>query len=302
MAKRFLLILGLGLLFLTAMIWTDRFFFKQNKSFRIQMILSTLPARPEWETPPLSLEEKEEFLDIVSQKFRYLDRGGQSAAFISDDEAYVLKFYRFPSHLRPLGWVKHPLSYRFSKKREEIKKHNFEKLDITFQSFLLAYRELKEESGLVYIHLNPTADLQAHVTLIDPLNNQYEVNLDRVAFVLQKKATRIFPTLHRFIVRGEQDRAKAHLNSLVQLITKRCAQGIIDNDAILDQNYGFADSQAIHVDIGRLTRDPTVAESEKTATHAHHIFWRLRAWLQEESPELATYFEERLEETLSMRS
>ena len=302
MTKRFLLPLAILIIFTGALVRTDRFFFKHNKSFSVQMILSTLPSRLEWKTDPVSLDKKEDFFDIFSQKFRYLDRGGQSAVFISADENYVLKFYRFPSHLRPLGWIKHPLAYHFSKKRERIKEHNLEKLDITFQSFLLAYNELKEDSGLLYVHLNPTTDQQFSVTLVDHLNNHYLVDLDHVAFVLQKKATGIFPRLHTLIKKGEKEKAKHHLNSLVHLITNRCNKGIIDNDAILDQNYGFAGSEAIHVDVGRLARDASIKDPAKTQKHTQTLFKILSSWLKEESPELSNYFEERLEATLSTKS
>ena len=301
MTKRLLLPLAILIIFTSVLARTDRFFFKHNKSFSVQMILSTLTERCEWKTAPVPLDNKEDFLDIFSQKFRYLTRGGQSAVFISADKNYVLKFYRFPSHLRPLGWIKHPFSYRFSKKRERIKQHNFEKLDITFQSFLLAYNELKEESGLLYVHLNPTTDLQFSVTLVDHLNNHYLVDLDRVAFVLQKKATGVFPTLHTLIKKGEKERAKRHLNSLVHLISTRCNKGIIDNDAILDQNYGFAGSEAIHVDIGRLARDTSINDQKKALNHAQTLFTTLSQWLKEESPELSNYFETRIEAMLSSK-
>lgn len=266
------------------------------------MILSTLPPRPEWETPPLPAEKREELFDLCSQKFRYLARGGQSAVFISHDKEVVLKFYRFPSHLRPLGWIKHPLSYALSKKREGIKKHNFEKLEITFNSFLLANSELKDESGLLYVHLNPTTNLQLCVTLVDHLNNHYLVDLDHVAFVLQKKATPVFPTLETLINTGRHEEAQSHLLSVIELITKRCRKGIIDHDAILDQNYGFTSGKAIHVDVGRLARDPSIKDPSEIRIHTELLFSTLTQWLKEKDPTLANYFEERLEETLSRRS
>ncbi len=302
MKKNLLLCLGVLTLFVAVMSRMDRFFFKSNKSFSIQMILSTLTAIPEWKTEPLAYEEREQLLDVFSQKFRYLDRGGQSAVFISEDNNYVIKFYRFPSHLRPLGWIKHPFSYRLTKKRAMIKEHNFEKLDITFGSFLLAYTELKKESGLLFLHLNPTTDLNLTITLIDHLNNHYLVDLDSVTFALQHKADGIFSTLHTHIQKGETQEAKQRLSSLLHLITSRCKKGIIDNDAILEQNYGFTQTEAIHIDVGRLARDISIKEPKNIAAHTHTIVSHLRTWLKEESPELSLYFEDKLTETFLTKS
>ena len=298
--KKALLLFGVTLLlFLAATCTLDHYLFKKNKSFSVQMILSTLPACPAWTTPAPSWEEREQLLEIFSQNFHYLDRGGQSAVFASDDGEYVLKFYRFPSHLRPAGWLKHPFAYHFHTGRKEIKKHNAEKLKITFSSFLLASTHLKEESGLLFTHLNPTKELHLFVRIVDYLGSHYRVNLDQVAFLLQKRAEGIFPTLATLIKAGKPEEAKRHLKSLLHLLLVRCNKGIADLDALLEQNYGFSKERAIHIDVGRLALDETFKKKEKRKEHFHSVLWRLREWLKESAPELSLYFEESMEEMLS---
>jgi hypothetical protein len=294
MKKPLLATLLLLVLFGISLMQIDRYFFKNNKSFCIQTILSTLPPQATWETPAPTPEENKILNETLMQKFHYLARGGQSSVFLSEDKKYVLKFYRFPSHLRPMGWLKHPLAYRFSSKRKQIEAHNFEKLNITFQSFKLAYEELKDESGLIYLHLNPSLSQNLSVTLVDHLGKEYFINLDQVTFLMQKRADGIFSTLESLLHQGAIDQTKRVLDSIVYLIEARCAKGITDNDALLEQNYGICTGKAIHVDIGRLAYDPKIVSKEETKKHVHKVVWKLRQWLKEKSPELSDYFEQHL--------
>ncbi len=301
--KKELLIAGLIFaLFCAALARLDRLFFKRNHGFCAQMILSTLQPRLEWQTAELRKDERAALQEILKQKFFYLSRGGQSAAFLSEDGKTVIKFYRFPSHLRPLGFLKHPFAYQWSAKRSKIKAHNFEKLETTFGSFLLAYQELKEESGLLYLHLNPTTDLKQNITLVDRLKNHYQVSLDHVAFIVQRRAYPIYETLQKQLAARELDCAKQALSSLLDLIAALCAKGIIDHDAILSQNYGFYNQGAMLVDIGRLAHNSAIQREGAKGEHIRKMTAPLQSWLQERSPELAAYFEDKIAAVLPSRS
>lgn len=277
----------------------DRYFFKHNKSFCLQTIYSSLPPKQSWQAPPLTELEAHQLRILTAQKFHYIARGGQSSVFMSEDKSCVLKFYRFPSHLRPLGWLKHPIAYKFSSKRKEIESHNFEKLGITFGSFKLAFEHLKEESGLLYLHLNPTPDAPHPVTIVDHLGSEYVIDLSRVSYLLQARADGIFRTLETYHQRGDTAATKALIDSIVSLIATRCQKGITDNDALLEQNYGVSNGKAIHVDVGRLAFAPEMRDPRKMKAHLNQMVWKLREWLQERSPEMKNYLDKRIEQTLA---
>lgn len=274
----------------------DRYFFKKNKSFCIQTILSSLPFQPQWESKqsgdPALLRE------IFSQPFIYLARGGQSSVFLSEDQQYVIKFYRFPSHLRPFGWLKHPFAYQLQEKRQEVKRHNLEKLSISFRSYLLAFEELREQSALLFLHLNPTDSLQLQATVIDTLGSRYLVDLDKVCFIVQKRVDELYPGLYRLIEKKDLAKAKEAINSIVDLILLRCSKGIMDHDAILSQNYGLLEGKAVLIDVGRLAQEEAIKEKAHQKAHLEKMCLGLKEWLKTESLELSLHLEKKIEDSL----
>jgi hypothetical protein len=270
------------LLFILLLTKVDRLFLKRNHGFCLRTIISTLTYRPEWE-PSTPLQHKT--LDpIWDQPFCYLAKGHQSFAFLSADGRYVLKFYRFPSHLRPLPWLNHPCA---GKARKRVEAYNLNKLDATFASYKLAYDELREETGLLYLHLNKTETLQRCVTLVDRCGAAYRVSLDDMHFLLQKKAEPFFPLLQRTLEAGDEETFKNLISSLFSLISSRLDKGISDGDAILEKNYGWLNQRAVHIDVGRFSKSASKQEL-RTTTES------LRAWMEEHCPHLLPIYSDAL--------
>jgi hypothetical protein len=244
-----LLLCGLGLVRL------DRHFLKKNGGFCLHHVVTKLPYRAEWEAE----FPKEAALPLLEQKFYYLGKGHQSYVFESADGQVVLKFYRFPSHLRLFPWLKHPFSYAWSAKRQEIKAYNLQKLSDTFSSYRMAFQELREDCGLIAVHLNRSEDLRTFVVIVDQLGQEYAVDLDEVVFLLQKKAERIFPRWENQDSLGKQRMA----GEISQLIQRRCEKGIVDQDAILEKNYGWLGDRAIHIDVGRFAKVEELSTEEE---------------------------------------
>ena len=122
--------------------------------FRIDKIKFELPFHAEWEISPLSPKSLDELLAIFSQPFYYLDRGAQSYVFQSEDERYVIKFFRMDRPRNPVRqWVREKIKKRSSSPR------NFEKVDKLFSACKLAYTMAQEETELLYLHLNRTESL-----------------------------------------------------------------------------------------------------------------------------------------------
>ncbi|MBY0530256.1 MAG: hypothetical protein K2P51_08755 [Rhabdochlamydiaceae bacterium] len=277
------LILSLSLL--------DRYFLKLNDGFCIRTILNILPPDQERES---SLPPSTDLSSVFNQEFHYLARGHQSYAFVSADDKYVIKFYRFPSHLRPFPWLNHPLSSHFSTRRQQIMEYNLEKLDLTFNSYKLAYEELPQETGLLWIHLTSSGNWNQTITLIDRTCNRYTLPLDPLCFVVQKKAELIFPSLEEALSQNDEEGAKRIIDGICELITIRSQKGIKDTDAILEKNYGWDGKRALSIDVGRFISaqtEETLCHELKTITHP------LESWLQTREPELLKYYKEKVENT-----
>ncbi|MBI2743803.1 MAG: hypothetical protein HYX48_07805 [Chlamydiales bacterium] len=293
MRKELLSFALLFFLLLASLVRLDRFFLKENDGFCFHNISGRVPAHVQRYIDQTSLSPSG-WEKISSQKFCYLTRGHQSYVFLSEDGNYVLKFYRFPSHLRAFSQISHPLSYQFNKKRQEIKTYNLQKLADSFQSFSLAHQELKQETGLVMVHLQTDdGSLERRVQIQDKLGVNYSVELGKLPFILQRRAKLIFPYLDELCKMQKKEEIKTAVTKIVNLIADRMKKGIVDSDAILEKNYGWLDDHPIHIDIGRFSRDESA--KFRAREEAEKITAPLRSWLESHAPDLLPHYDHTLQ-------
>src|SRR5262249_40401492 len=148
----------------------------------------------------------------------YLGRGFQCYAFLSQDGNYVLKFLRHQRLREPAAFDFLPdISFikRFKERKLEERK---KRLRYLFRSFKVAYEHIPEETALLYVHLNKTVKRHPQVTIVDRCQNQYQVALDDVEFVVQRRAFLIKPTLTQLMQEGKLDQAEARIAQIFQLL------------------------------------------------------------------------------------
>ena len=235
-------------------------FNKKPIGFSLDKIRSPFETSSKWAIESLSAFEKEEVQDILSKGFNYLGSGAQCYAFLSSDGKYVLKFFRM-KHLIPKKWLKLiPLpgleKYRFSKIDKRMLRHQE-----LFASYKMAYDELKEEAGLVYIHLNKSKDLLMRVKLYDRMRNCYVANLDGYEFILQKKTQLVHDRITALMQRGKREEALESMHKLLRQVVIRCKKGFVDRDSGISHNYGFVGEQVIHFDTGRVITDESAKDT-----------------------------------------
>ena len=258
----------------------DRRIFKANHGFSLHVIEAPIPSLPDL-NPSLAFPR-----DVFSHPFHYLGRGAQSFVFESQDQKTVLKFYRFPSHLRRFPWTHHPFGYLFSPTRKNIKEYNLRRLELSFHSFFLAATSLTQQTGVLYAHLQPTTDLHQKVHLIDNLGVQYELPLDTIAFIVQQRGVSFITHFKEQLAQNKLDICKKMLKGVIELIQNRCNLGITDLDNMDNDNYGWLEDQAIHLDIGRFQENESINAREEILRITHP----LTQYLSEVAPELYTYF------------
>lgn len=245
---------------------------------------------PRWEAgaPPENLQK------LLGQRFTYLKSGGQCYAFLSEDGKYVVKFFKY--HLRRVPWIlAHlPLPAKYAKLREKQRINREKKLLRDFSSYKLAYEELREESGLVFIHLNKTENLNLRLTVVDKLHIEHSLNLDQLEFVIQDRATLAFAHFETLIKENQISEAKESIDSMLHLLVSRCQKGIYDEDPRLHRNLGFVGAKAILIDVGRLRPDTARTSHAVYVNDVQAITDELRVWLLKHSPELAGYLQERV--------
>ncbi|HSX03462.1 MAG TPA: hypothetical protein VLG76_01900, partial [Rhabdochlamydiaceae bacterium] len=199
--------------------------------------------------------------------FYYLASGGQAWVFVSEDQKFVLKFFK--AHLRK-------------------RKAKFER---DFKSCKLAFDELKNETGLVYLHLNKSADLHLMAKVVDKLHIEHQIDLDKTEFLVQKKATLLYDHIQKLMNEGKAQEAKQALSAVCRLILKRCEKGIFDEDPRIQCNLGFIGNEAILIDTGRLKWDLKRKNPEVYRQDLKKITYKLKSWLSDHYPELIATLE-----------
>lgn len=268
--------------------WIDRRLYKANHGFCLHVIEAPIPDLPD-PNPDTTFPR-----DLFSQPFYYLGKGAQSFVFESADKSAVLKFYRFPSHLRRFPWLHHPWGYLFSRKRQHIKAYNLRRLELSFHSFFLATDPLQHETEVLYTHLHPTSHLHQKVKLIDRLGSTYHVPLDSVMFIVQKKGAPFLSVFKQELFQGNLKKCQAMIDSLIDLIRKRCHYQITDLDNMDHDNYGWLEDRAIHLDIGRFQEKETLNDPSQIREEIVRVTSPLTDYLLQTSPELYSYFFEKL--------
>ncbi len=293
-ARSNLFFLFMLIFFLASTVKIDRIFFKRNSSFSIRFLFSNLPNRSEWDLPPPSHDELQNLDVALAQKFHYLGKGAHCYAFVSEDQKYVIKFHRFASHMRIFPWLNRPFSYRFNAERKKIKKYNLMKLSYNLQNYKNSYSDLREETGLIFLHINKTDTLHRTVTLIDKTHAEYQIPLDEVTFILQHKANLIYPTLDQLVAEKKIPEAKKVVTSIIHLIAQCCQKGYVDDDPVLRKNYGLLSDRAIHIDVGDLIKNETVKEQSQRLAHVEEMTISLRQRIENQYPDLLEHYNEEI--------
>lgn len=263
-----------------------RFCKAQTGSFTIARMTSNLKPNPRWDVAPLPSQEQAEIKKILSQPYKFLGRGAQSYVFASEDGQYVIKFFRYhhlqaPLHLKllPFEWAKRKAA------RKDFK------LIKDFNSYKIAYEMLKEETALVYLHLNKTNDLNITMDLIDNLGIHYQIPLDQHEFLVQRKAVLFYDALDQMISENRIEDGKAALTNLVNLLVQRIQKGVYDKDPDINTNFGAIGTRAVEIDAGRFSLKPRKLWYKEII----RITDNLHQWLMVRCPELDAHLKAQVE-------
>lgn len=272
--KRFLILI----LFVSTVIWLPRIAKIMTQGFRVSKLHIDLPFQPEWEVPidPAMIE-------ILNQPFHYLGQGAQSFVFESEDGKYVVKFFRFDKRLFK------KLSSVCSGKKEKQRTPTLTKAFTVFNASKIAYDCLKEETGLVYLHLNATSLGLPILRCQNPIGRTFLLPLDSCRFAVQKKAILFSDALSKALQNPEE--MKKRIDQLIDLLRSRTAKGVFNTDPTLVRNFGFLEDRAVEIDFGNY-RSAAVHDQ---IVEVKRYTDKLRVWLELEAPEWVEYLDHRMQ-------
>ncbi len=271
---------------MTALIGVERAYYFQNGGFRPSKLISTLP--PVLNPPPTEIDS------LLNQSFRFLGRGGTSFVFLGEDGTTVLKLFKHQHLLQksPLFRIALPGitdALRINKILSKQKRHAHKHQSFFFNSCRLAYDALKEETGLIYLCLQPNPHFAQPITLIDAWGFAHHIDFSQTEFAIQQKADLLFPHLENLVKTGRKEEIKLAIDALLQQIRCRCRKGIGDRDPNLLINFGFIEGKAIEFDLGSFYANPALKNPLAEARELFFTTHALQAWLEKHSPELLDY-------------
>lgn len=275
-----------------ALLIVQQFCYKKTAGFSVDRIRSELTFNPEWE-PRYPSNECPELHKILDQPFYYLDKGAQAYVFASADGETVIKFFRMYRKTIPF-WMKavcFPQVLQPFKVRKIIEKQKG--LHKDFQSYKLALEEMKEETGLLYLHLNKTSHLNKSLRIYDKLGIAHDLNMDEMEFLVQKRAKLVYPAVDSLVKVEGIDAAKEAIGALVNLLHFRCQKGIFDKDPNIATNFGFLGRLPIQIDIGRFSYNDRAKRVYKD--EILRVTDKFRKWLEANHPGLSEHLQEEIE-------
>jgi len=283
---------------IAAVVFISFFSRKQTDRFTILGISSNRPYKEDDSIRALLPEESVELTLALSQPYSYFRRGAQTYVFLSADGNYVVKFFeqRIYKRSKLLNLV--PLPKFLHRYRDKRNFKRDDKLKRDFFSYKTAFEKLQHLSGLLYVHLHRTDDLNIALEMTDSIGIKHTVELDKFDFIVQKRADTVHGRINRLIESGEIEKAKEAIASVFSLISERAKMGLRDRDPDIATNCGFLKDKAIKIDVGRFV----LCEEMKTSTGHNNELLKITApfgdWIEEKHPTLAPYFYEKRREAM----
>lgn len=196
---------------------------------------------------------KSEVDKVFAQPFYLFADGGQSFVFVSEDNQYVLKLFKF-HHLRIPPWMQvFPVWGKLNDYK--IKKMAFKRgiLQETFLSYKNAFKFFKEESLLLDLNLsNKPNRYHSTLTIYDIQKRPFKIDPNTTPFALQKKVQLFEATIKKKLKENDLQFVADAVCNCMDLLATRINKGFIDNDCYLHKNIGLVGSKPMLLDIGTL--------------------------------------------------
>lgn len=241
-------------------------------------------------------------LYIFDQEFSYLGRGGQTFVFESADKKYVLKFIRYHKYKVPFtGEIREYLNL-ISKSYQTTMDAKKNRYNLVMKSYKIAYSFLPEVTLVEYVHLNQTDFLNKKIVVKDKSSRKHVVDLDKVAFIIQRKVNGLDKVIQSSVKNNEKDEVCKLIDSFFDCITFLAKNNIVNRDyPNMLRNSGVLGQKYIMTDVGSFFLVP-----ENRRDYLQHQFSNFtdtfRSYIKESAPEHLSFYDNRLKKEMSCLS
>lgn len=285
----------LGLIGVISLFGSGRLYLYLTDGFEITNISAKVLPFPSLPEEPSFIASDIQFIqEALQQPYHYLGKGVQSYAFVSADQKYVIKFFKY-QFFHPRPWMRFfcglPYVHTYFDQKQLQKRIKLHKL---MRSWQIVFKDLKEEAGLLLIHLHSSSSLKTQLTLYDRLGRRYEISLDEMEFCIQKKAALLGDVLLKHRQNHSLQQAQLLIVQIIDMFDKEAAKGILDKDPIFMRNTGVANHKVVHIDIGEFVQDELIKELRFSSPYLTCKIKELALWLRAYYPELLPFLEEQV--------
>jgi hypothetical protein len=235
-------------------------------------------------------EDENKIQQVLKQSFSYLGQGHQTYAFLSEDKQYVLKFFNFArmEAREPIEWL--PSVFFIADIQNHTQKRRIKKFNRVFIGYKTAYEDDRDNTGVVYVHLQKTHYLQRDVFVKDNKHNSYRISLDDTIFIVQKKIDLTREVLNNLLKQNDIPGFKKRISQIISLYLSEYKRGLYDSDHNIMSNTGFDAERAYRLDVGRLTHNDDIHIPEQYKADLQKIMdKRILKWIHKKYPK---YYEE----------
>ena len=187
-----------------------------------------------------------------------------------------------------------PLPNSLEKERLKQALHKLDKRDALFKSWKIAYTKLKDETQVLFVHIDLSDSFEKTLTLYNKSGTRYSVDLSQYVFLLQKKLDLFEDVLASQMQKRDTLSAKQLIDGLLELYINEFKQGLYEEDRYIVRNTGVLQNRPIQIDTGRLRESEELKNPKK---QAEVMLWKttlLKEWLGETYPELEEHLNIRL--------
>lgn len=266
--------------------------------FSVKDISSNFDYNPEFDVHTLATEEHQQLDKALNQSYYYLAKGKQSFVFLSQDGQYVIKFFNY-QQMGPESWIDYfpPVQNILKYPKEEfIKKQKF---DERYTSWKLAFDNLKDETGLLYVHLNKSNNIQKKLFIYDKIGLSHLIELDQTVFCIQRRTDLLSQTLLQYKQNGNLKEAQELIVNLLKLFASEYQKELCDKDISWMRHTGILqDGRPIKLNIGKFVKDQQIKIPIIQYHHLFHQTRKLQIWLNNQYPELADFLENQLKRVM----
>ncbi len=245
-----------------------------------------------------SQEEIKNVLSIVSQPFNFLAEEEDCYVFESKDQNYVIRFFNMRK-ITPKYWLNYiPVPFLDKRRLSKIADRERNRQEI-FSGLKNSFEHFRYQTGLVFLHLFRTEYLKTKILVIDKEGREHKIPLDIVPFVVQKKAKLLFEYIPDLLKEGKTSEALYALCRVLTIVKDECRQGFYGANKEVEAEFGFVEGRPIRVAIHSLKMDESLKSSRNVLKEVYRVSQSLEAWAERCCPEIATLFQDEVEDLLS---